>query len=42
MVGGIIRLGEELLDGFVLVLEIKFHVRGGEGEYKGVEKISYG
>ena len=35
-------MGEELLDGFVLVLEIEFHVRGREGEYKGIEEVSYG
>ena len=40
--GGIIRLGEESLDGSVLVLEIKFHVCGGKGEYEGVEEVSYG
>ena len=40
--GGIIRLGEELLDGSVLVLEIKLHVCGGKGEYEGVEEVSYG
>ena len=34
-------MGEELLDGSVLVLEIKFHVCGGEGEYEGVEEVSY-
>ena len=38
--GGIIWLGEELLDGSVLVLEIKFHVCGGKGEYEGVEEVS--
>ena len=34
-------MGEELLDGFVLMLEIKFHIRGRESEYKGVEEISH-
>ena len=34
-------MGEELLDGPVLVLEIKLHVCGGEGEYEGVEEVSY-
>ena len=40
--GGIIRLGEELFDGSVLVLEIKLHVCGGEGEYERIEEVSYG
>ena len=35
-------MGEESLDGSVLVLEIKFHVCGGKGEYEGVEEVSYG
>ena len=34
-------MGEESLDGSVLVLEIKFHVCGREGEYEGVEEVSY-
>ena len=35
-------MGEELVDGFLLVLEIEFHIRGSESEYKGVEEISHG
>ena len=35
-------MGEELIDGFVLVFKVKFHVRGSESEYKGVEEISHG
>ena len=40
--GRIIWLSEESFDGSVLVLEIKFHVCGGKGEYEGVEEVSYG
>ena len=35
-------MGKESLNGSVLVLEIEFHVCRGEGEYKGVEEVSYG
>ena len=33
--GGVIRLGEELIDGSVLVLEIKFHVCGERENTRG-------
>ena len=35
-------MSEESLDGSVLMLEIKFHVCGGKGEYEGVEEVLYG
>ena len=35
-------MGEELVDGFFLVFEIEFHIRGSESEYKGVEEVSHG
>ena len=35
-------MGEESFDGSVLVLEVIFHVCGGEGEYEGVEEVLYG
>ena len=35
-------MGEELVDRFFVMLEVEFHVCGGEGVYKRVEEISYG
>ena len=35
-------MSEESFDGSVLMLEIIFHVCGGEGEYEGIEEVSYG
>ena len=35
-------MGEELVDCFFVMLEVEFHVCGGEGEYEGIEEIPYG
>ena len=34
--------GKELVDRFFVMLEVEFHVCGGEGVYEGVKEIQYG
>ena len=31
-----------MIDGPFVLLEVVFHIRGGEGEYKGIKEVSYG
>ena len=39
--GEVERLGEEQVDGFLIVLEVEFHICRGKGVYERVEEVSY-
>ena len=34
--------GEELVNGSFVLLEVIFHIRGGEGVYEGIKEVSHG
>ena len=31
-----------MVNGSFVLLEVIFHIRGGEGEYEGIKEVSYG